>query len=276
MTSSLRFLVGLALALFATSAFAEEKDATDCKDHPLLTRLPDYWIQSCVTKQFDAYKFMGPKGKPTTVEGQFWNIRYQPPSSLKSKPSTLQVLRNVENAVTKVGGKVVATDSSKETLTIEGGGKELWIEVWADYTGKYILTLVEKAQMQQQLAANAEAFANGLRDAGHVEVIGLTFDTGKAVIRPESKSTLDEVVKLLKGDATLKVFVVGHTDAVGNVDANMKLSQDRAAAVVQALTQAGIDGARLRPFGNGPFAPVASNDAEPGRAKNRRVELVKQ
>lgn len=276
MNRALWMLVGLALALHAGAAFAEEKDAADCVDHPLLTRLPGYWIQSCVQKQFDAYKFALPKGKTNQVEGQFWNLRYQPPGALKTKPSTLQVLRNVENAVKQVGGTVQFADSSKETLTLMKGGKELWIEVWADFTGQYILTIVEKAAMEQQLAANADAFANGLRETGHVAVEGITFDTGKAVIRPESERTLSEIVKLLKADPGLKVFVVGHTDTVGPVDSNMKLSQDRAAAVVQALVKGGIDAARLRPFGNGPFAPVASNDAEPGRAKNRRVELVKQ
>jgi len=83
-------------------------------------------------------------------------------------------------------------------------------------------------------------------------------------------------VKLLKADGGLKVFVVGHTDNVGGSEANMKLSADRAQAVVQALVKGGIDAGRMKSFGNGPYAPVASNDQESGRAKNRRVELVKQ
>ena len=71
--------------------------------------------------------------------------------------------------------------------------------------------------------------------------------------------------------------MVGHTDTVGSVDANLKLSQERAEAVLQALVRTlGIASVRLKSFGNGPFAPVAANDAEEGRAKNRRVELVKQ
>jgi outer membrane protein OmpA-like peptidoglycan-associated protein len=61
------------------------------------------------------------------------------------------------------------------------------------------------------------------------------------------------------------------------LEANMKLSQDRAEAVVQTLVgKHGVAAARLKSFGNGPYAPVASNDSEEGRAKNRRVELVKQ
>jgi outer membrane protein OmpA-like peptidoglycan-associated protein len=256
---------------------AEQKDAANCKDHPLLSRLPDYWIEACTLKQFDAYAFMVGKGKPAQVEGLFTNIRYRPPANLTVKPSTLQVLRNVENAVKKIGGTVVATDSSKETLKLTKDGKELWIEVWADYTGKYILTIVEKAAMAQELVANADAFADSLKTTGHIAVEGIYFETGKSELKPESSAAITEVAKLLKGNAGLKLYVVGHTDNAGALEGNMKLSQDRAQSVVQSLVKThGIEAARLKAYGSGPYSPVASNDAEEGRAKNRRVELVKQ
>jgi outer membrane protein OmpA-like peptidoglycan-associated protein len=271
-------LLGILSSLMAvTPALAEQKDAANCKDHALLTRLPDYWIQSCTLKQFDAYAFLTGKDKTTRVEGQFTNIRYQPPANLANKPSTLQVLRNVENAVTKIGGTVVASDQSKETLMLAKDGKELWIEVWADYTGKYILTIVEKAAMVQEVTANAAVFADGLRTTGHIAVDGIYFETGKAELKPESTPAIAEVAKLLKGDPSLKLYVVGHTDNAGALEGNMKLSLDRAQSVVQSLVRTqGIDAARLRAYGDGPYAPVASNDSDGGRAKNRRVELVKQ
>jgi len=263
--------------LVATPCAAQGKDAANCKDHPLLTRITDYWIQSCTLKQFDAYAFMVSKGKPVQVEGQYTNIRYQPPAGLATKPSTLQVLRNVENAVKQVGGTVIATDSSKETLKLTKDGKELWIEVWADHTGQYILTIVEKAAMVQELVASADAFADGLRTTGHIAVEGIYFDTGKSELKPESTAAISEVAKLLKGDASLKLYVVGHTDNAGGLEGNMKLSQGRAQSVVQALVKShGIEAVRIKAYGNGPYAPVASNDAEEGRAKNRRVELVRQ
>jgi OmpA-OmpF porin, OOP family len=75
----------------------------------------------------------------------------------------------------------------------------------------------------------------------------------------------------------LKVNVVGHTDNVGTIDANMKLSQARATAVVAALTSKyGITAIRLKAYGVGPLAPVAGNKTDDGKAKNRRVELVEQ
>jgi len=270
----LAIIIGL---IAAAPCAAQGKDAAKCKDHPLLTRLTDYWIQSCTLKQFDAYGFMVGKGKPVQVEGQYTNIRYQPPAGLTTKPSTLQVLRNVENAVKQIGGTVLATDSSKETMKLTKDGKELWVEVWADHTGQYILTIVEKAAMTQEIVASADAFADGLKTTGHIAVEGIYFETGKSELKPESSAAIAEVAKLMKGNATLKLYVVGHTDNMGALEGNMKLSQNRAQSVVQALVKSnGIEAARIKAYGSGPYSPVASNDAEEGRAKNRRVELVKQ
>ncbi len=275
--TSYALLVIIFSMIAAAPCAAQQKDAANCKDHPLLTRLTDYWIQACTLKQFDGYAFSIGKGKPAQVEGQFTNIRYQPPAGLTTKPSTLQVLRNVENAVKQIGGTVVATDSSKETLKLTKDGKELWIEVWADHTGQYILTIVERAAMVQELVANADAFADSLKTTGHIAVEGIYFETGKSELKPESTAAIAEVAKLLKGDAGLKLYVVGHTDNAGVLEGNMKLSQSRAQSVVQALVKShGIEAARIKAYGSGPYTPVASNDAEEGRAKNRRVELVKQ
>ncbi|MCC6395550.1 MAG: OmpA family protein, partial [Bacteroidetes bacterium] len=106
---------------------------------------------------------------------------------------------------------------------------------------------------------------------------GILFDTGKSTLKPESEKAIGEVAKLLKKDTGLKVYVVGHTDNEGALDANMTLSQGRAEAVVQSLVRThGIAANRMKSFGNGPYAPVATNDSEDGRARNRRVELVKQ
>jgi outer membrane protein OmpA-like peptidoglycan-associated protein len=270
--------VAAALSLsLAAPAAAQPKDAANCKDHAVLTRIPDYRINACTIKQFDAFDFGIGKGKKTRVEGLFTNIRYQPPAGLATKPSTLQLLRNVEQAVKQAGGTVVMSEPPYSTMKLTKGGREIWIEAWADHTAQYILTIVEKEAMVQELSANADAFATGLKATGHIAVDGILFETGKSELKPESEAAIAEVAKLLKADAALKLFVVGHTDNVGTTEGNLKLSGDRAQAVVQALVRThGIAATRLKAFGNGPYAPVASNDAEEGRAKNRRVELVKQ
>ncbi|MBL0176623.1 MAG: OmpA family protein [Ignavibacteria bacterium] len=267
----------LGILFFATPGMAQQKDDKNCKDHPLFTRMPDSWIHSCTQKDFYAYAFKIAQGKTEQVEGHYWLIRYYPQATAVSKPSELQILRNFENAVRKLGGTVLFSEKNRETFKIVKDGKEFWVEVGAEFTGKYGLTIVERKAMEQDIVANAAVFSNDIRNTGHAAVYGILFETGKSALKPESDLAITEVAKLLKGDAGLKVYVVGHTDNAGVLESNMKLSQDRAAAVVQALvSKHGIAAARLRPFGAGPCAPVASNDSDEGKAKNRRVELVKQ
>ena len=127
------------------------------------------------------------------------------------------------------------------------------------------------------VTVDAAAMAKDISATGHVALYGIYFDTDKADIKPESQPALEEITKLLKQDPSLKLFVVGHTDNVGAHDYNLGLSERRAAAVVKELsTNHGIAAARLKPAGVGMLSPVAPNDSEQGRAKNRRVELVKQ
>jgi outer membrane protein OmpA-like peptidoglycan-associated protein len=151
-------------------------------------------------------------------------------------------------------------------------GQEIWAQIEKG-NGAIWLKIVEKQAMEQHIVADAAAFNNDIRSTGHAAVYGIYFDTGKA----ESAQAIGEIGKLLKADPELKVFVVGHTDNTGSVEGNAKLSDARAQAVMQALIRDhGIAPARLRATGCGQYAPVAANDTEEGRAKNRRVELVKQ
>jgi outer membrane protein OmpA-like peptidoglycan-associated protein len=144
-------------------------------------------------------------------------------------------------------------------------------------SGHYVQTVVFETTLTQDVTANAAAMSNGITTSGHTVVNGILFDTGKADLKPESAAALKEVVKLLQADPKLTIYVVGHTDNVGQQSANLELSRQRAASVVKALTtQYGVAADRLQSFGNGSYAPVASNDTEDGRALNRRVELVKQ
>jgi outer membrane protein OmpA-like peptidoglycan-associated protein len=111
----------------------------------------------------------------------------------------------------------------------------------------------------------------------HVAVYGIHFDTDRSEVRPDSRPALEEIAKLLAQNPGLQLLVVGHTDMTGSMDANRKLSQARAESVVRALvSQHGVSESRLKGYGVGPLAPVATNDTEEGRAKNRRVELVKE
>jgi OOP family OmpA-OmpF porin len=113
------------------------------------------------------------------------------------------------------------------------------------------------------------------KETGRVSLHSLQFDFDKDTLRPESKPTLDEIAKLMTGKPALSLRIVGHTDAKGTAEYNVDLSQQRAGRVVEVLTRDyGIGSARLSASGMGFSAPIASNDTDDGRAKNRRVELV--
>jgi OmpA-OmpF porin, OOP family len=256
---------------------AQQKDDPKCKDHTLFNRMPDYWIRGCVQKQFDVNNFVVAKGKKEPVEGQFWRIDYYPQNSLVSKPSELQIQRSFENAIKKQGGEVVWSEKGLSALKLVKDGQETWIEVRAEFTGKYWLSFVQKKGMAQDVIVDAAALGNDINATGHAAVYGIYFDSGQSSIKPESAGAIAEIAKLMKAQPALKLFVVGHTDNQGGAEFNVKLSQGWGEAVLQALVlERGIPASRLWSWGCGLFAPIASNDSEDGRAKNSRVELIKQ
>ena len=258
-------------------ASAVSPDKKGCVDHPVFpTRMPGYSIANCDTKDFDAFDFETGKKAKAGVEGRRTKLTYQVEDRSK-EPSGLAVVSNYENAIKSVRGTVLFIDRNRFVNgKIVKDGKEIWAQVEKG-NGLIWLTIVEKAGMAQDIVANADAFGNDIKSTGHATVYGIYFDTGKSEVKSESQAALQEVAKLLSSDPGLKLLVVGHTDSVGQIEANMKLSQARAEAVVQALTKShGVAATRLKAQGAGPIAPVVTNRTEEGRAKNRRVELVEQ
>lgn len=140
-----------------------------------------------------------------------------------------------------------------------------------------VVTLEAKAREQKMVTVKASEMAQAIAASGKVALYGILFDFDKADIKPESRPQLDEIAALLKADGALRLVVAGHTDNQGGAAYNLELSKKRADAVVTSLSGTyGIAADRLLAQGMGSAAPVASNDSEAGRAKNRRVELVKQ
>jgi outer membrane protein OmpA-like peptidoglycan-associated protein len=128
-----------------------------------------------------------------------------------------------------------------------------------------------------KVTVDAAAMSKGLAAEGKIALYGVYFDTNKSEIKPESKAQMDEIAKLLTNDPKLNILVVGHTDSTGDYAANLALSKARADAVTAALVRDyRIAASRLTAVGVGMAAPVASNDQEQGRSRNRRVEIVKR
>jgi len=239
--SEIIFCFSLGLLLMGNLAFAQEKkDTKGCKDHPLFTRMPGTYIYDCKSSEFDARKWPDPDTQGKTevqVEGKYYFIQYYNQKEFEGKRSDLQVSRNYQNAMKKIGGSVYARwDEGPNTMKLLKDGKEIWAHV-QHYRGDNIrVEIIEKEAMKQEVTADAKFMADGISSTGHVAIYGIYFDFNKSDVKPESDPALQEINKLLSNNPNLKVFIVGHTDNVGGVDYNMKLSQTRADAVVKALT----------------------------------------
>jgi OmpA-OmpF porin, OOP family len=132
-----------------------------------------------------------------------------------------------------------------------------------------------KPMQQKMVTVDATEMDKQISASGKVALYGIYFDFNKADVKPESDQALTEIGKLLQARPTLKVLVVGHTDAIGSFESNRTLSQRRADAIVATLvTKQKIDKQRLFPVGVSFASPIATNTTEEGRGKNRRVELV--
>ena len=250
--------------------------------------------------------------KSKQLEGKITRITYKAPEDR----STLEIYRNYELALEKAGVEILFTSAGKEigdsynwvryvygslnplrgsdgliadedryqrylSAKISSPEADVYVSLYVSGGRLYPtvqLDIIEVKSMETGLVTvNADTLAENIARTGHVAVYGIYFDTGKGDIKPESEPILQEIAKLLQQNPELKLYVVGHTDNVGDLTYNMKLSQARADAVVKILvSQYSVDANRLKAHGVGPLAPVASNKTEEGRAKNRRVELVEQ
>jgi outer membrane protein OmpA-like peptidoglycan-associated protein len=272
---ALLIVVMFVAVVFVSHPGYTQQDREGCKDHPLLNRLENFYIEGCKEEDFGSYKFNTPEGRKP-VEGHFISISYRRPNSAPEM-SGLEMIRNYTNAVKAIGGEVIYEGRYSASMKVMVGDREVWVEVSPYGKRAYRLDFIEKQAMTQQVFADAAALLADLDRAGHAVLHGIFFDTDKAVVKPESKAALVEIAKLLKDNPDITAYVVGHTDMSGTLEHNLDLSNRRAAAVIDALVaDHGISGDRLMPRGVGPLAPVASNDTEAGRALNRRVELVKR
>jgi OmpA-OmpF porin, OOP family len=298
-------VVALAVCLlcwFPAPASAQT-DESGCKDHPLFNRMPNHYIAHCATSPFAARKFpVGPLSadgevKLEEVEGVWHAIAYRPPDGT-TPASPLQIQRNFQNAAKAAGGEVLGVypewcklqlDESFElgngctdrglTLKFTKDGKETWVFVngtSSTFTGNsdgYSLMILEREAMTQDIVAN-ELLERITKDG--MVALYFNFETGSAALPETAGSQLDQIAAMMKADPSLTLEVGGHTDNVGDAAANQNLSAARAAAVVTALTSRGVAAGRLTSAGYGATAPIADNRTEDGRAKNRRVELVRQ
>jgi OmpA-OmpF porin, OOP family len=298
----------LALSLLApTGAAAQTRDVAGARDFAGIGRFGGSVISGYQVRDFDAARMQAAAfkdGQPVDarrLEGKITRIAYRtnPGSSI------LEVSRNFETQLAKAGfEKLVACDTDAcggipfteaidalpiPRMWVDGfnyryfagrnaqGGRETYASVIVSENNREIyaqLTVAELGAIENKMV-DAAVMAKGLRDTGRIALYGIYFDTDRAVLKPESRPTLEQIAKLLASQVGLNVFIVGHTDGVGPYEYNLDLSKRRAEAIAAELVNNYRIGApRLRTAGVGLLAPVGSNATEAGRALNRRVELV--
>ena len=267
-----------------TSFSVAQEDNPDCKDHPLFTRLDNFYITNC-TENYNELSLRISSDKTETKEGNLTYIDYYYNYDTGGKgKSPLQIIKNYENAVVKNGGKMIYKNSNVQDADLEATyylatkDKEYWVKLFnfggtandVEHFGLYVL---EMEQMKQEVDAT-EMF-DAINKDGFVALY-INFETGKSDIKPESRPIIEQIVEMLKQNPTLKVSIEGHTDNVGSDKSNKTLSENRAKSVMNALTSAGIEKSRLSSKGWGATKPIDDNSTEDGRFKNRRVEIVKK
>jgi outer membrane protein OmpA-like peptidoglycan-associated protein len=307
-----RLLVLLALLfssshLLSSGALAQRGDIAGARDVPGIGRFAASVITGYQVKDFDAARLQAAAfrdGKPVDarrLEGRITRIAYRTDPG----PSILEVSRNFETQLAKAGFETLLACDTDEcggipfaegvdalpipAMWIDGfnyryfagrkteAGRETYAAVLVSKNNDDIYTqlVVAVVGVVADKMVDAAAMAKGLGEKGHIALYGIYFDTDKAVLKPESRPTLDEIAKLLRAQPQLNVVIVGHTDSQGTYDHNMDLSRRRAEAVAQALVSSyQIARTRLRTAGIGFLAPVGSNATDEGRTLNRRVELV--
>ncbi len=273
----------LYFSLFAAMPLlAQNEDQEGCQDHPLLPRMPQHHLCDCATKEFDSFAFRlqnttDEDGKRETVEGKYYERKYCLNEGAP-EPSALQIFRNYENAFQAAGATIVAKVVEKGnsysfiTARFTRNGVETWVNLEVSEP-EYYLTIVERQAMEQ--VVKMADIQKGLDKDGFF-ALDIHFATGQSAILPESLPLVDQVGAFLKANPALKAGIEGHTDNTGDPAANKALSEQRARAVVEALAARGVDRARMTAKGWGPEIPVADNRTEEGRARNRRVEIVKK
>lgn len=278
---SLKFIGLFFMACVSNLLYAQETDAENCMDHPFFNRLDNYYIDGC-KENYNEYEFVVGHDKTKTLEGNLIDILYSYDGPFgPNLPSKLQVIKNYENAVAKMGGKKVYSRTTDDggwngaTFHLQKDGTEYWLGIYDlinNPVDQFTLVLMTIEGMKQEIAAN-EMFET--INSGRPLALYVNFETGKSVIKSESEHIVEELYQMMNENPTLHIVVEGHTDNVGNKASNQALSEQRATSLKSALVSKGIAPDKIKTVGLGQDQPLADNSTDDGRAKNRRIEIKK-
>jgi OmpA-OmpF porin, OOP family len=205
------------------------------------------------------------------IEGRFRSQQYTAGKARAVGPRV--VAREYEEAVKKLGGEAYNEPKGENSdFVFRIRSQSTWVILKDNYDGYYTLVTVE--EQTRASTVTASQMADQLKSVGFMALY-INFDTNRSDLKDDSQAIVKEIVALMQADPKLRVSVEGHTDNVGQASDNKRLSEARAQAVMKAIVAQGIDAKRLQAAGRGQEMPIADNRLDEGRAKNRRVELVK-
>ncbi len=242
-------------------------------DFRLLGHMPDYTIVKTEKFEQSEQEFdVGPSLPPIKVQGKRTNLTYQ--ATARPQPAAdIEVVENYLAAVRVRGGELLFQGDKDVTARFEDAG-QIWVRVTSLF-GEVNVSVLEEKPVKAVEPPKPDALKAALDKDGRVALY-VNFDFAKATLKADAAPVIAQVVALLKANPAYRLSIEGHTDSVGGAEPNLKLSEARAATVVAELVKAGIAAARVSSAGAGLSKPIATNDTSEGRAKNRRVELVKR
>jgi OmpA-OmpF porin, OOP family len=261
--------VGAAASDFTLAPPAATPEKIDARkgDFPYLTPLPGSTYGNG-SQESGGMEVTLPGSDETQLVGTGYIVKYyKQPTGL----SNLSFVNDYAGALAKAGWTIIEKSGglNQTDATVTAHYAKNGRDIWA-----YLHNGGEEYSIKVSDNGGADAMSASLVKSCHVALTGVLFDFNKSTLKPESDPVLQKALGVLQKNAGLKIEVQGHTDNVGTDAYNQTLSESRAKSVMTWFTQHGIAAARLSFKGYGKTMPIATNDTDDGRAKNRRVEIA--
>jgi len=308
------FLFSIVALMISTNLFAQKTtDIEGSKDYPLVSRFKGSIIEWYQVRNFDRYFILSLNDNKISnfeIDGKITRIQY----SVGKEHSVFEIFNSYENSLkgsdfeilTTLNDKNCGANLQEQLYNDEFNGlnklprealnpgddefyylaakknienKNIFIVVYTAFERGDLLVTFDAIEVQalEKGLVTVKDLDSDLSQNGHIAIYGIHFDSGKSEIKQESTQTLKNIAKFLNTHPNKKYIIAGHTDNEGNFDVNLKLSLERANAVLNELvTNYNVKETQLKAYGNGSTAPIATNTTDEGRAKNRRVEIVEQ
>lgn len=272
----LHVLIGFVFSIaLSGQALKLAPDQAGCQDSKYFPKLLECRIDNCEKKDSDRREVpvsdddQGDAVR-TVLEGASKAVMYE----CREGTTPASIIEKASIAL-KAAAFEIPYKFSDQEASLTARRENYWITVEAASRFYTLVEMEASAPPDYETANDADSFADMIDRYGHVPLNGVEFLSGRADLAPASDTILNEVVTMLKDHPAWRLRVEGHTDNVGPKTSNLNLSFFRAQAVVAMLVFKGVKRSRLEPQGLGDTKPVADNGSDFGRAKNRRIELVR-